>query len=96
MNASSDDDDDSDDEDALDISDNVCYLQGRPQIISDDRLIAARIRIATAFDEADDNDEESDEEPSGQLFQQHGYSTVLGVRCVGPLPAPAPAPAPAG
>jgi hypothetical protein len=77
MNASSDDDDDSDDEDALDISDNVCYLQGRPQIISDDRLIAARIRIATAFDEADDNDEESDEENGVVLSAGVFDDTVL-------------------
>ena len=43
-----------------------------------------------------DDSEDDEEVPPGQLFQQHGYSTVLGVRCAGPLPAPAPAPAPTG
>lgn len=35
----------------VDISRNLCFLQDRPQVITDDRIIASRIRIATMCEE---------------------------------------------
>ena len=54
--------DDGDKDSPPDVSQNLCYLQDRPQVISDDRIIEAKVRIAKDLDKKEDDEGEVDDD----------------------------------